>query len=298
MGRLGMEEGQPIEHNLISRAIENAQKKVEAHNFDIRKHLLEYDDVMNKQREVIYSRRNRALEGENFHDEIVGMIEDFVGDSVTNYMGAGMADADWTGLAQDLAKTMRLTVPVTEEERPTMTQDVLMERIRKEAVDYYEAKCQRFGDDLMAQLERFAILKTIDDSWREHLYEMDLLKEGIGLRAYGQKDPLIEYKQEGFRTFSEMLGGIDVGILEILFKTEIRVEEPPDLMATSRRRQSVPMAAIHQEAAGMGFAGQSDQAQQAPQPGKQQPVRVTQKAGRNDPCPCGSGKKFKHCHGR
>jgi preprotein translocase subunit SecA len=226
------------------------------------------------------------------------MIEDFVEDSVNNYMGVGMADGDWSGLGQDLAKTMRLSIPVAEVEQPTLTQDVLLERTKKAAVDFYKAKRQRFGEDLMAQLERFAILKTIDDKWREHLYEMDLLKEGIGLRAYGQKDPLIEYKQEGFRTFSEMLGGINEGILEILFKTEIRLEEPPDLMGPARRREPIPMAAIHQEAAGMGFAGQSDQPQQAPQAGKLQPIRVTQKTGRNDPCPCGSGKKYKHCHGR
>jgi len=161
----------------------------------------------------------------------------------------------------------------------------------------------------MAQLERFATLKTIDERWKEHLYEMDQLKEGIGLRAYGQKDPLLEYKHEGFRTFTEMLDRINEEVLEIVFKAQIQVDKGPGSLQPVETGAPGEMATVHEEAMGMGFAGQpqtEDQAPQAqaqqpqgpPRVGKKQPIRVEKKAGRNDPCPCGSGKKFKHCHGR
>jgi len=148
----------------------------------------------------------------------------------------------------------------------------------------------------MGQLERFATLTTIDDRWKEHLYEMDQLKEGIGLRAYGQKDPLLEYKKEGFRTFTEMLATINEQILEIVFKAQIRQQEGTEPLR-GRRREPVEMAMIHKDTVGMGFAGQPEGQPEMPQAGKKQPVRVDKKVGRNDPCPCGSGKKYKHCHG-
>ena len=301
MDRLGVEEGEVITHPMITKSLERAQKRVEMRNFEIRKHLLEYDDVMNKQREVIYNRRRAALEGENLLEEILDMIAVFVEDTVQNFAeGEGYGETwDWEGMREAFLKTMLLPVPVSDEERNTIRADVLTERMGSGAKDAYERKRQALGSELMAQLERFATLKTIDEKWKEHLYEMDQLKEGIGLRAYGQKDPLIEYKQEGFHAFTDMLTRIDEEILEIVFKAQIQVERGPE-MWERRRREPVEMATVHENAVGMGFAGGGERPQEEGRPsaGKRQPVRIDKKVGRNEPCPCGSGKKFKHCHGK
>jgi len=300
MDRMGVEEGEVITHPMITKSIERAQKRVEMRNFEIRKHLLEYDDVMNKQREVVYTRRRRALEGENLQEDILEMIEDFIADTVDRYAQQGEYGEgfDWDGLGEDLLRTMLLPLPLSEEERATVKADELNQQLTEAAKSAYERKRQVLGEELMAQLERFATLKTIDERWKEHLYEMDQLKEGIGLRAYGQKDPLIEYKQEGFRTFADMLGRTNEEILEIVFKAQIQAEAPDAWRA--RRREPVEMATVHEEAVGMGFAGQPEQTDEAgpPRVGKRQPIKVEKKVGRNEPCPCGSGKKFKHCHGR
>ncbi len=303
MDRLGVEEGEVITHPMITRSIERAQKRVEMRNFEIRKHLLEYDDVMNKQREVIYTRRRRALEGENLREDIIEMIEIFVEDVVAQFTsGSEYGDGwGWDEIGEELLKTMLLPLPVAEDQRTSIRADELEERIKEAAIQSYEQKRKILGNDLMAQLERFATLKTIDERWKEHLYEMDQLKEGIGLRAYGQKDPLIEYKQEGFRAFSEMLGRIDQEIIEIVFKAQIQVEQAPGGLQQPRREPQREMAALHADSTGMGFERteqQSSAPQEAPRVGKRQPVRVENKVGRNDPCPCGSGKKYKHCHGR
>jgi len=302
MDRLGVEEGEVITHPMITKSIERAQKRVEMRNFEIRKHLLEYDDVMTKQREVIYTRRRRALEGENLREDILEMMEDFVEDVVENHVGGGeYGEAwDWDGLREELLRTMLLPLPVSGEESSTIGQEELTERLRTAAKETYDRKRQALGEELMAQLERFATLKTIDERWKEHLYEMDQLKEGIGLRAYGQKDPLIEYKQEAFRAFTEMLGRINEEVLEIVFKAQIQLERGPERLEKARRREPVEMATVHEEAMGMGFAGKPEEPREAgpPRVGKRQPVRVDRKVGRNEPCPCGSGKKYKHCHGR
>jgi len=303
MDRMGLEEGEVITHPMITRSIERAQKRVEARNFEIRKHLLEYDNVMTKQREVIYSKRRRALEGENLRDDIHEMIEDFIEDVVDAYSGGTSAGVwDMEGLKEELLKTMLLPLPVPEEQMDGLGRDDLVDMLRKAAFEQYSKKQQAIGDDLMGQLERFATLKTIDERWKEHLYEMDQLKEGIGLRAYGQKDPLIEYKQEAFTTFSEMLGRINQEVLEIVFKAQIQVSQSPMSMEQPVQTEPVQMSTLHEEATGMGFAQQTkeplpeaDPVAAAP---KRQPVRVDKKVGRNDPCPCGSGKKYKHCHGK
>jgi len=259
--------------------------------------------VMNKQREVIYTRRRRALEGENLHEDIIEMIEIFVEDLVAQFT-AGSEYGDgwgWDEIREELLKTMLLPLPVAQDQRAFIRADELEERISEAAVQAYEQKRKILGNDLMSQLERFATLKTIDERWKEHLYEMDQLKEGIGLRAYGQKDPLIEYKQEGFQAFSEMLGRIDQEILEVVFKAQIQVEQAPGGLQQPRREPQREMAALHADSTGMGFEKTEQQPsapQEAPRVGKRQPVRVENKVGRNDPCPCGSGKKYKHCHGR
>ncbi|MBN2030263.1 preprotein translocase subunit SecA [bacterium] len=302
MDRLGIEEGEVITHPMITKSIERAQKRVEMRNFEIRKHLLEYDNVMNKQREVIYTRRRRALEGENLHEEILEMIDDFCEDVVEDFTSPGeYSDAwDWDGLREALLKTMLIPLPLTDEECAIIRQEELKERLIQMAHELYRKKRHLLGNELMGQLERFATLKTIDERWKEHLYEMDQLKEGIGLRAYGQKDPLIEYKQEGFQTFTEMLGRINEEVLEIVFKAQIQIERGPKDWQPERIREPAEMATVHETTTGMGFAGQSEEAKESEKPtvGKRQPIRVEKKVGRNEPCPCGSGKKYKHCHGK
>jgi preprotein translocase subunit SecA len=309
MDRMGVEEGEVITHPMITRSIERAQKRVETRNYEIRKHLLEYDDVMNKQREVIYSRRRRALEGENLHEEILEQIEDYVDDQIQIFTGDGeYGEAwDWDGLRESMLKTMLIPLPVSHEEMASIGREELTGRLQEAARDAYLKKRSLLGSELMAQLERFATLKTIDEKWKEHLYEMDQLKEGIGLRAYGQKDPLIEYKQEGFRAFTDMLARTSEEILEIIFKAQIQLERGPESLQEERRGGVMEMATVHEEASGMGFSGQQEREQErtegpgvAPRPrtGKRMPVKADKKVGRNEPCPCGSGKKYKHCCGK
>ncbi|MDZ7263493.1 MAG: preprotein translocase subunit SecA [candidate division KSB1 bacterium] len=302
MDRLGIEEGEVIQHPMITRSIERAQKRVEMHNFEIRKHLLEYDDVMNQQREVIYRMRAEALQGRNLRDQILDMIDQIIEDRVEAHVGDAkyLEDWDWVGLNNDLQRILLMTSPYrgVEDVATSLTKEMLIEAIKEKAMDHYKRRTQVIGEKKMRQLERLALLQVIDTCWREHLYEMDQLKEGIGLRAYGQKDPLVEYKTEGFRAFTDMLARINEGVLELIFKAQIREEVP-----FAPRRRVVPMREVHDTADGMGYrpapAAAPETPAGAPGPtGKKIPVVVGQKIGRNDPCPCGSGKKYKKCHGQ
>jgi preprotein translocase subunit SecA len=300
MDRLGLQEGEVITHSMITKSIERAQKRVEMRNFEIRKHLLEYDDVMNKQREIIYKRRRRALEGENLRDNIYIALEDFIDEQVEIFTeNEYVENWDWNGLSNILLKNILLPLPLTDKEKEEIAKNDLKDRLINEAIANYKKKCKALGDEVMAQLEKIATLHTIDEKWKEHLYEMDHLKEGINWRAYGQKDPLLEYKQEGFKAFKEMLESINDEIVEIVFKANIEVEQ--DLRKQEQRAAAMDMSTRHEDTAGMGFAGQAEgQQEQGGQMGvgKKQPVKVGKKVGRNDPCPCGSGKKYKHCCGR
>lgn len=298
MDRLGVQEGEVIQHGMVTKSIERAQKRVEGHNFGIRKHLLEYDDVMNQQREVIYKKRAHALEGENLREEFTELIGDFVDSKINLYTAEDTyaEEWDWDGLRAEFNKTMLMDLPLKEDEMSDMSQDELFERLFSAAKEHYYRRERDFGEKLMRQIERLAMLRVIDERWREHLYEMDQLKEGIGLRAYGQKNPLLEYKSEGFRMFSEMLDMINEQVLDLLFKAQVQ----PEPVSSGLRPQQMTM--VHDSTAGMGFSGipQEDPGQQAarqPQGAKKQPVVVGEKIGRNDPCPCGSGKKYKKCHG-
>jgi preprotein translocase subunit SecA len=293
MDRLGAQEGEVITHRMVTRSIERAQKRVEAHNFSIRKHLLEYDDVMNQQRTVIYDRRSHALRGENLRDEILEMIDAYIGDKVELYAGNQYADAwDWEGLQNSFQRLFLASIPEDLRNRTGLQQQDLHDELVKAAHAAYERKERQITPKFMRQLERLAMLRAIDEKWREHLYEMDQLKEGINLRAYGQKDPLLEYKSEGFRMFQEMLAQIDEQVLELIFKAQIAEPQP------ARRRMPQQVEAVHQSAVGMGFEGPA-RPQQAAQAGKRQPrvVDEKEKIGRNEPCWCGSGKKYKKCHG-
>ncbi len=207
MSRLGMEEGQPIEHSLISRAIENAQKRVEAHHFDIRKHLLEYDDVMNKQREVIYAQRKRVLKGEGVAEEIQEMIAELAEGVVEPIADEKTYPEEWEyrRLNESLMRIFSFGLNVRAEEAAQMTKEKLIERIVQEAGEYYKRKELDFGTELLRNLEQVIYLQTIDFLWKEHLLAMEHLKEGIGLRGYGQRNPLQEYQKEGYEMFMDLV---------------------------------------------------------------------------------------------
>ncbi|HVP36077.1 MAG TPA: preprotein translocase subunit SecA [Terriglobales bacterium] len=293
MDRLGVQEGEVIQHGMVTKAIERAQKRVEAQNFAIRKHLLEYDDVMNQQREVIYDRRLAALEGADLKEEVLGLIEKTVENKVEQFTGPDEYPENWNlvGLREELRRIFLLELKFKDEDIPKLTKADLKEKVTSVVKEIYENKEKAYGADIMRQLERFAMLQAIDEMWKEHLYELDLLKTGIGLRAYGQKDPLLEYKKEAFQMFAEMVDKVDEEALSLMYKLQLRGKEEPAKKKEPEKR----LQAIHQEAVGMGYST-TNQAEEVA-PGKPKPVKVGQKVGRNDPCPCGSGKKYKKCCG-
>ena len=299
MQRLGADEGEVITHPLISRSIEKAQKKVEAQNFAIRKRLLEYDNVMNQQREIIYGRRSIALQGENPREEIYEMVADFIESRVDQFTMGSNHQEDWD--LQGIYEAIGSVVPVNQKEIEdnvySWTREDLIEKLISYAKQVYELKEKRIGEEKLMVLERYFLLRIIDEEWKDHLYEMDMMKEGIHLRAYGQKDPLIEYKREAFGMFESLIDRINEKTLNWLWKFQIQEEPDP----RRRRMPQRQLSTVHESATNMGFgeAEETDiQRASRERPQKQQPVvRVDQKVGRNDPCPCGSGKKYKKCHG-
>ena len=284
MEKLGMEEGEPIEHGLISRAIENAQTKVEGHNFEIRKQLIEYDDVMNQQREVIYRQRREILLGVNLKASIREMISETAESLADQFAEEKVFPEEWDYVALDQALFQQFGIHFEKPDEDTLdglNRDGLAEMIGQKAHTAYDAQENAIGDKDIRHIERMVMLQTLDTQWKDHLLSMDHLKEGIGLRGYAQQNPLIVYKKEGFDLFSEMIERIKEETLGILFRIE--VAKPEDLAALEAPKE--------QE---MSFSGSGDAA-----PPKKKPVqRSAKKVGRNDPCPCGSGKKYKKCHGR
>ncbi len=298
MQKLGMEEGVPIEHKLISRAIENAQKKVEGHNFDIRKHLLEYDDVMNKQREVIYEQRREVLEGKNLKKRIFEMIEDLFEDSYNTFIDPEAYPEDWDveGLKEWTSSLFSVKMSLNgknllkinnqqEVKIAELTCEDLKERLLKTIKETYGSRERQMGDEKIRWLEKRIMLYVIDTIWKDHLLSMDHLKEGIGLRGYAQKNPLNEYKREGYEMFVGMIERIKQGIMEYLFRVQVATEEEQEIGFMPQQQQK--MLENHggpPESRGGG--------------GVQTTVkRNTEKVGRNQPCPCGSGKKYKKCCG-
>ncbi|ADL08445.1 preprotein translocase subunit SecA [Thermosediminibacter oceani] len=275
MDRLGLEDDQPIEHPLITRAIENAQKKVEARNFDIRKHVLEFDDVMNTQREVIYSQRRKVLEQENLKDSIKQMIEDVVNRLLDIYAAKEIHPEEWDlkGLAEYYADIFTIKDVLNAINPEETTREEIRRLLVDRALEAYERKEAEIGDETMRELEKVIMLKVVDQKWMDHIDAMDQLREGIGLRAYGQRDPLVEYKIEGYEMFQEMIKSIQEDTLRYLFRVQLKT-------APQRREVARNLSYSH---------GDGE---------KPQPVRKGAKVGRNDPCPCGSGKKYKKCCGR
>jgi len=287
MGRLGIEEDQPIEHGLVTKAIESAQRKVEAHNFEIRKHLLEYDNVMNKQREVIYSQRREVLGSEDLKDTVMEMIEEQSEGLVDFYTDEKEHSEDWDlkALRDAVYKQFSFKWSVTPVEENGIKRDPLKEMIVQNAKDVYQKKEEEFGSPMLRYLEKVIMLQSIDYHWKDHLLAIDQLKEGIGLRGYGQKDPRIEYQKEAYQMFLEMLDRIKKDTVEKLFAIQIAKEQEMKEVKMERKQTFVMSRG---EAAQDGGGKTED--------GKGVTVRRDgKKVGRNDPCPCGSGKKYKRC---
>ncbi len=305
MQRLGMEEGVPIEHRLITRAIRNAQEKVEAHNFDIRKHLLEYDDVLNKQREVIYARRRDLLSRDDLKDDVLELAQGIAEDLIAGLADAETASEEWDWKAIDDAVFAQFNFRLGQPEdqraglRVEALQDILAERVRKA----YEQRETTFGPPIMRHLEKLILLQTLDALWKDHLLNMDHLKEGIGLRGYGQVNPLQAYQKEGYDMFEDMIRRMESDAVEKLMSVQVRTET-----AAARPAAHAEHAEDHSELPAEIEEMQRRQRQASrvtlshggpPVPEKVETVRRdADKVGRNDPCPCGSGKKYKKCHGR
>ena len=291
MGRLGMEEGVPIEAKMVTRALENAQRKVEGRNFDMRKHLLEYDDVMNKQREIIYGRRKTFLQGENLREEVLDMARAIAEGLVATHLDPAIDRKEWDWKAFDdaLHGQFRIRLPFDESEYDDLAPNDILEKTIEAVVQAYDAREEDFGEDTMRHLERVITLQAVDSHWKDHLLAMDHLKEGIGLRGYGQRNPLQEYQREGFDMFSEMMDRFESDVIEKMYSVQIAAESDVERMEAQRRKRQQQMIMAH-------AAATADGEQSAQQPA--QIKRDGDKVGRNDPCPCGSGKKYKKCHGR
>ena len=280
MERLGMEEDEPIEHRLISRAIENAQNKVEGHNFEIRKHLLEYDDVMNQQRKIIYAQRREILMGKDLREAIMEMIDETVEGIADTFVDEKTYPEDWDLKALWTRSTSSSTSGPSGSPRgvETLDRDGLVDLIAGEATRNYEAREAEIGAATFRQLERMVMLQTVDNLWKDHLLSMDHLKEGIGLRGYAQQQPLLVYKKEGFELFQNLMARIEEETLGILFRIQIAAPEKLEEMHAPREQKMV-------------FSGGGEPVRRPPA------KRAPDKVGRNSPCPCGSGKKYKKCHG-
>ncbi|MGB2626864.1 MAG: preprotein translocase subunit SecA [Candidatus Acidiferrum sp.] len=330
MFRLGMTEGVPIESRLISSRIENAQKSVEAQNFDARKHLLEYDDVMNKQRETIYAIRRSALEGKDQRDYVLGIAEDVARELVDRYCPREQHPGQWNTapFLAEVNSQFGIDAKAAGADPAALNHDQLSEATAEAVQHRYEEKEKQFSPDLLRWLERRIILDVVDTQWKDHLLSLDHLKEGIGLRGYGQKDPLVEFKKEAFILFEEMMARIDNETVRYLYHVQIQQGEPSP--GQQQQQQALQESAAPRQTVQAAVASAAARAEEAPaavsparlpdfaramerrqerqqrdlqyQTGAAQaeapkPVKAGAKVGRNDPCPCGSGKKYKKCHG-
>ena len=292
MQRFGMKEDEAIEAGMLNRAIENAQRKVEAHNFDVRKHLLDYDDVANDQRRVIYQQRNELMEADEIADTIVEMRHDVFNDVVSRFVPPGSIDEQWEvpALENALSGEFGVNVPVSEwlEKDENIHEEVLRGRIVDEVDQHFHAKEEMTGEEVMRHFEKALMLNVLDQQWKDHLASMDYLRQGIGLRGYAQKQPMQEYKRESYEMFTSLLDNIKHEVVRILARVQVQAEEDVEAVDAQRRQES-EMEYRHDQA---GAASQG--AEIAPETF----VREGRKVGRNEACPCGSGKKYKHCHGK
>ncbi len=283
MQRIGMEEDEPIEHGLVTRAIENAQARVEAQNFSIRKQLIEFDDVMNLQREIIYRQRREAIMGGDLKSVALDMAEELIDDLISECSDEKTYAEDWNidRLNSEATRIFGLAPEYTKESLAEYSQSELRDDLLRRSRERYAARESEFGQIMMRDLEGYVLLQTVDSLWKEHLLNMDHLKEGIGLRGYGQQDPLIAYKREGHEMFDEMIARLKEETVRLLFQIQIQREEQVQELKKEQEEKQVAFNAV-----GAGS--------EAPRPN----VRKETKIGRNDPCPCGSGKKYKKCCGK
>src|SRR5690606_38425736 len=301
MRRLGMEKGEAIEHRIVTNSIEKAQRKVEGRNFDIRKQLLEYDDVANEQRKIVYQRRNELMET----DDISGVIDDMrttvVNDFISLYIPPQSMDDTWdvAGLEQALVAEFGIHLPVSEWlTDKNLYEEPLRQRIVDAIREDYVRKCAEIGDN-MRLFEKQITLQILDTHWKEHLAQMDALRQGIGLRGYGGKNPKQEYKREAFALFESLLNNIQMEVIKFLSLVRIRREEEVDAIERQRAEEAARMVQQSVHPSGSALASGGDGAQNAPPQAARTPqTRALPKVGRNEPCPCGSGLKYKQCHGK
>ena len=298
MLRLGMEEGVPIEHRMVTRSIERAQKQVESNNFSVRKHLIEYDDVMNKQREAIYGLRRRILEGKDTREHVLGLVQDIVEWYVDSCCEGKSDPDDWNldSLRLSLGETFALDMPLAE--LTSLGRDEMVSELTRRAIAQHDAKEQRIGAEIMRFHERMIMLQIVDSQWKDHLYAVDHLKEGIGLRSYGQRDPLVEYKKESFEMFRELTNRVDEEILKWTFLYQPVPAEEEGAAPLGRSRAAARNLIFNDPAEQASAFAKAERSEAKGGMGDVQTVRHEgKKVGRNDPCPCGSGKKYKKCHG-
>jgi preprotein translocase subunit SecA len=298
MDRFGGEEQKPLTHPLVTRAIANAQKRVEENHFEVRKHLLEYDDVMNKQREEIYKTRDEILRGENLKKSALHFFEDAIEDILMKYTDpkTNPEEWDWESIKGEFNLIFLADITIPQEKIPKMKQEELLDLLLEKAKEKLDWREQEFEPETFRELLKFVLLGTVDSRWRDHLYDLDALREGISLRAYGQKDPLIEYKYESRKKFDELRWQLARDASGLVFRAQpkpgaVRKPQATREYKPSTRPQAVPepvAAKVAAAQAGTGRPGQKGSA----------PVTAAKKVGRNDPCPCGSGKKYKKCCGR
>jgi preprotein translocase subunit SecA len=311
MKKLGMRENEVIEHALVSRAVENAQRKVEGHNFDLRKHLLEFDDVANEQRRVIYSQRDELMIASDISETIDAMRKHVVSTLIDEYIPPHSLEEQWEvlGLEQDLAQTFGVSFKVKQalEEDEHLHEETLRQKINAVVDAAYQTKVTTIGQELMKQIEKSIMLRVLDTHWKEHLAAMDRLREGIHLRGYAQQNPKQEYKRESFKMFTEMLENIKRDVIRTIFSVEIKNDQDAALLEEERRkeveREQERMNCSHAEIKALTDQGKgklsvevekTDEGAEETKP----LVRASRKVGRNEPCPCGSGKKYKSCHGK
>ncbi|MEC5121265.1 SEC-C metal-binding domain-containing protein, partial [Klebsiella pneumoniae] len=293
MRKLGMKPGEAIEHPWVTKAIANAQRKVESRNFDIRKQLLEYDDVANDQRRAIYTQRNELLDVSDVSETINSIREDVFKATIDAHIPPQSLEEMWDieGLQERLKNDFDLDLPIKEwlDKEPELHEETLRERILQSAVETYQRKEEVVGAEMMRHFEKGVMLQTLDSLWKEHLAAMDYLRQGIHLRGYAQKDPKQEYKRESFSMFAAMLESLKYEVISTLSKVQVRMPEEVEAMEQQRREEAERLAQMQQ------LSHQSDDEAAAQDLAAQTGER---KVGRNDPCPCGSGKKYKQCHGR
>ena len=301
MQALGMEKGEAIEHKMVSNAIEKAQRKVEGRNFDIRKQLLEYDDVANDQRTVVYGQRNELMASEDISATIEAVRAEVVNDVISDHIPPQSLAEQWdiAGLEESIKREFNTEMPIQQwlDEDESLYEETLRERILGKLVESYKEKEEQVGLQGMRTFEKQVMLQVLDNLWKEHLQTMDLLRAGIHLRGYAQKNPKQEYKRESFELFTALLDNIKREVVKIL--SHVQVRQPEDVEAIERQRREAAM----RQAMQFQHANASGISEDADAPGEQPEqqgtvVRDAPKVGRNDPCPCGSGKKYKACHGK